>query len=334
MHAGALLQAVEVVLPVVLILALGHVFARARDFSAEQARGLGKLVFWICLPALICRDVARSEPQTLFEPKLAFGLAAVLIIVAVFGYRFARWRKLPERQVGAVAQASFRCNMLYVGLPIVLYHATTGLAESAGKAAQIQAAGLAIVTISVALPVLNIGSVLVFVLPSRHREGQRLSAWRVAAILAANPLVVAGLLGLIFALIPPAAAYIAPRTVLGKTLDLAASAALPLALLSVGAILSPKRVWETWRDTLPVAAIKLVLMPAVGLLVLWQLGVRDIALAVGTILLACPPAAASHAMAVEMGGDEILAGDLVAVATLLSPFTLVGWLVVLQALGA
>lgn len=327
---NALFQAVEVVLPVVLVLMLGNLFARTRDFSNEQARGLGKLVYWVALPALIFRDVARSHAGELFDLTLVIGLSVVLVIMGVFSYYYALWSKVPKNQIGVVAQAAFRCNMLYVGLPVVLYHVALGLTEAGAKEAHNRASGLSALTLAVAVPLLNIGSILFFVIPTE----QKLSPWKLAVLSVRNPLILAVLLGLLVQAVPVVAARLAPQTVLGKTLDLAGSAALPLALLSVGAILDPRRACRHWRQTLPIAAIKLLAMPALGMLVLWFAGVREIALAVGIVLLACPVATSSHAMAVEMGGDDVLAGDLVAITTLLCPFTLVFWLIVLSSLGA
>jgi len=321
----ALLKAVTVVLPVMAVLALGNLFARFRSFTSE-AKGIGALVFWLCLPALVWRDVARSDPLKLFDARLCLGVVAVLIVIGVLAYRYARWRKAPNPQVGVIAQAIFRSNMLYVGLPVLLYHVRSMQADEA------KAAGLAAVTVAVAIPVLNAGSVLFLLLARRHEPGRQASAWRMVQVVFTNPLIVGVIAGLLFAIIPGAQAWLMPKTLLGNTLDLVSGAALPLALFSVGAMLDPRRAWSSWRSSALVAIGKLLVMPALGLATLWHLGVRDVPLAVGIILLACPTAAVSHAMALEMGGDEALASDLVAVTTLVCPLTLVAWLTLLQSL--
>jgi predicted permease len=79
--------------------------------------------------------------------------------------------------------------------------------------------------------------------------------------------------------------------------------------------------------------MKLVLMPALTLAALVATGVRGLPLAAGVLLLACPTAASSQPLVLETGGDETLAGDIVAITTFLCPLTLVGWLTVLYALG-
>src|SRR4051812_20581253 len=94
----AFLTAVGVVAPVVLVLVLGNLFARFRSFD-DEAKGIGSLVYWICLPALIWRDVSRGDPVASFDPTLAFTVAGVLLFTGILGYRYARMLKAPTRQV-------------------------------------------------------------------------------------------------------------------------------------------------------------------------------------------------------------------------------------------
>jgi malate permease and related proteins len=328
----ALLLAIGVVAPIVIVLTIGNVFARLRSFTVE-ARGIGSLVYWLCLPALIWRDIARGDPGELFNPRLCFTVGVVLLIVGILAYRYARWIAAPVEQVGVLAQGGFRSNMLYVGFPIVIYHAAATHTDA--DAAKAAAAGIAAVTLIVAIPVLNAASILFFILPRRHEAGQSGgTASRVVKTIVGNPMIIGVILGVCFAILPPLKTLAKPSTVLGRTLDLLSAAALPLALISAGAFLNLGRAWRTLKVAAPIVAMKLLLMPALGLVVLWRLGVRDTELAVGVILLACPTAAASHALALEMKGDDELATDLVAVTTILCPFTIVMWLAVLQAIGA
>jgi predicted permease len=322
----AFLTAIGVVAPVVLVLGLGYLFGHFREFT-DEAKGLGSLVYWICLPVLIWRDTARGDPIGSFDPKLGAVVIGTLVIMGVVGYRYARLRKVPANQVGVIAQAVFRSNMMYIGLPIILYH----VAASYSKEEESRAANLVAMTIAAAIPILNGGSIVLFILPHRHETGRSMTFWRVAKTIIFNPMIIAVLAGLLFAL-TPLKSWANKETVLGRTMDMIGAAALPMALFAVGAILDVKRAYTGWRHSMPIVAMKLLLMPAIGLLVLWHLNVRDVELAVGVILLGCPTAAASHALAVEMHGDDVLAGDLVAVTTVLCPLTLVFWVAVLQGL--
>src|SRR5437762_3026312 len=120
---NALITSIEIILPVALLLAIGRIYARARGFSSELGRGIGSLVFWVCLPALTFREIVRSGGVNLSESRLCFGLFAMIVICAFLGYRYARWRGVAQNKVGVIAQGSFRSNMMYVGLPVLMYYA-------------------------------------------------------------------------------------------------------------------------------------------------------------------------------------------------------------------
>ena len=51
------------------------------------------------------------------------------------------------------------------------------------------------------------------------------------------------------------------------------------------------------------------------------------------VTYAAPVATASYSMAQNMGGDGELAGELVAVSTVTSAFTIFGWIFVLKMMG-
>jgi predicted permease len=248
----------------------------------------------------------------------------------MLGYRYARLRGAPENKVGVIAQGSFRSNMMYVGLPVLIYYAQARSSAAGGDPGiRDRIAQLTAVCAAVSIPILNIATILAFEFCRRKRPGHVFSPLKIAGDIAFNPLILAVVFAAVVTLIPGGRSWFDKDCVTGKTLDMVASAALPLALFSIGAILDARRAFAGLSETLPVAFIKLFFMPALGLAIFYALGLRGAPLAVGVILLACPDAAGGHAMATEYGGDEELAGELVAITTLLCPLTLVGWLSVL-----
>lgn len=329
------LTATRVVMPVVLLLLAGRVFARYVGFTDTQANAVSKLAYWVFLPALLFRDVSRSSAE-LFHVRLMLGIAVILVAMALIAYRYGRWAGLPPRRHGVAAQGAFRSNMLFVGLPIILYYATSrvapGTSAAALQATMADTTVLVALALSVAVPLMNIVSVFLLALPHHGTDQAQTSPGQLVKSVVTNPLVLAGALGYVVRELS-GQTWTAPTTVLGRTLDLAGQGALPAALIAIGASLDPSRVVADWRHTAPVAFMKLVLMPALALPLFLALGVRGLPLGVGLILLACPTAASSQPMAVEMGGDEALASDIVAVTTFLAPFTLVAWLIVLYALA-
>ena len=329
--------ATRVVMPVVLLLAAGRLFARYVGFSDAQANAVSKLAYWVFLPALLFRDVCRARTEDLLYGRMTVGIAVVLFVMALVAYQYARWARLPPRRHGVAAQGAFRSNMLFVGLPIILYYATSrfppGTSSATVQATMANTTVLVAIALSVAVPLMNIVSVFLLALPHHGTEQAQTSPAQLVKSVVTNPLVLASLLGYLVRELPGNESWVGPTAVLGRTLDLAGQGALPAALIAIGASLDPTRALADWRHTAPFAFMKLVLMPALALPLFLFLGVRGLPLAVGLLLLACPTAASSQPMALEMGGDEALASDMVAVTTFLCPLTLVGWLMVLYALG-
>jgi predicted permease len=332
-----LLTAGGVVLPVVLLLVAGRLFAHLVGFTDTQAQGVSKLAYWVFLPALLFRDVCRAESARV-EVRMLVMVSVALVLMALLAFAYARAARMTARRQGVVAQAASRSNMLFVGLPIILYYAASR-APAGADATFVQsrlseASLLVALALSTAVPLMNVLSVFLLALPHHGTPQAATSPLRLARSVATNPLILAALLGYAARALPGHEEWLRPATVIGRTLDLAAQGALPAALLAIGASLDPTRALADWRHTLPVAFLKLVLMPAIGIGLLLAAGVDGLPLAVAVILLACPTAASSQPMALEMGGDEALAADLIAVTTVLCPLTLVGWLMVLYALGA
>jgi predicted permease len=330
------LTATGVVLPVVLLLAAGRIFARFAGFTESQTQGVNKLAYWVFLPALLLRDVCRAESAHV-QVRMLATLAATLASMALLAFAYARLARMKPGRQGVVAQAASRSNMLFVGLPIILYYAASRLPAGASaetvQSQMSEASLLVSVALSTSVPLMNVLSVFLLALPHHGSPQAATSPARLARSVATNPLILAALLGYLARGLPGHEVWLESSSVFGRTLDLAAQGALPAALIAIGASLDPVRAVADWRHTLPVAFLKLVFMPALGLGLLLAAGVHGLPLAVALLLLACPTAASSQSMASEMGGDDALAADLVAVTTVLSPLTMVGWLVVLYALA-
>lgn len=131
--------------------------------------------------------------------------------------------------------------------------------------------------------------------------------------LATAPLIIATLAGTGFAL----TGWALP-TALDKTFDALGSMALPLGLLGVGGSLGTIKFEANWRAALGAALLKTVLSPLLGWLVGRWFGLGGSEMKVLLILLACPTAAGSYTMALEMKGDGALASGTIALSVLAS----------------
>jgi len=281
--------------PVFALLALGAGSRRAGLLSAEAANGLNRVVANIALPALLLLKVGTSPLEENASPLLMAACAGLVFALAALAWAAATAWRLPAAQRGVLAQAASRGNLAYVAFPVIL-----GAYGDAGLR-------LAAVTAAPLFPVMN----LVAVGALEAARGQRESAPRVLLRVLASPLVACSLAGLGLA----AVAW-RPWGWLAATLEILADFALPGALLTLGAQISPAAWQGVWRPAAAATALKVVAQPLLALLVLRLAGLPPVEVAVGVLLMAAPTAVASYPIAAELGGDTDLAGACVVVTTI------------------
>jgi hypothetical protein len=143
--------------------------------------------------------------------------------------------------------------------------------------------------------------------------------------LATNPVIISVVAGLAFAL----AGLELPRLA-DRTLELVAAMAPPLALMIVGAQLSRARLGRGWGRVLGGQAVKLAVMPALGLGLMALLGVGGLAREAAVVLLASPTATLAVVLASELGGDTELSSQAISLSHALALAGYSLWLGVLS----
>ena len=151
--------------------------------------------------------------------------------------------------------------------------------------------------------------------------GKPVSAWNQLAqtvrALLTNPLVLGCVGGIIYGrFISGFPAF------LDNTLRLASYVTLPLALLSVGGVLSLSGLRTHLRLSLAAAVFKLLLLPAIGFLCLKALGVTGRSFQIGMVFFALPTSTALYILSSQLNSDTELASTAIALSTLLSIFSL------------
>jgi predicted permease len=176
--------------------------------------------------------------------------------------------------------------------------------------------GLDLVGLGFGPLVLTINVVCVMVLA--RWGAARATSWRaVLDQIVANPLILSCAAGLAVN-----AAGFHEFGPLSRALDLLGGAAMPIALICVGAGLDFGALRTSGVKVAAAAAFKLTIMPAV----LWTsatlLGAGPLGAAVAAGLGATPTAAAGYTLAREMGGDAQLMAAIITATTLLSFITM------------
>lgn len=302
-------------LPVFSVMVLGWLLKRAGFLTGEFTRVADRLVFRVALPCMLFLDIAEMDPSQLLDGRFViFGFAVTLISILAI-WLLTRLLMKNRAQVGAFVQGAYRSSAAVLGVALI----TNAYGD----------AGYAPLMILASVPLYNLFAVMILVLEADG--GGRMDRARLKSVglnLVKNPILIGIFLGFPFALwqLPiPAVA--------GKTLDLLANLATPLALLAIGAAFDWGDALKKARPTVLASLIKLVILPAVFLPAAVALGFRDAQLMAILIMLGSPSTPSGYIMAKQMGNDGVLANGIVVLTTLLAAVTITGWIFLLRSLG-
>lgn len=306
------LTALRVVLPMALLMALGAGARTAGMIDRSAMRSMDKLTFRLFMPVLLFKNIYEADLSQNFQPKeLSF---AVLSLAALFPLALLLPRRLePDRsKAAAIGQAMMRANYILFGIAV---------AESIYGDGNV---GVVALLGAVVVPLTNVFSVVIL---ESGRSGKVKPGKLLLSILK-NPMVLATLAALTLMAAPfrlPALLWEVVENVAGVTTT--------ISFISLGVSLNLGEVRANLRPLLVGTALRMVLVPLVFLSLSVALGFRGQSLCGLMVLFAAPTAVASYPMAVAMGADGPLAGQLVCATTTLSVVTMFCYTFLFRSLG-
>jgi len=290
--------------PVFLVMALGWVLRSRRFLSVTTLQDMARLTYWVALPCLLFSEIAAANPLFGEAGRVFFVMAAATGLGMVIGYGLARLLAVPRAAIGTFLQASFRGNLAFVGLPVIIYAAAAAGQNAAAKAT-------AVVVMGPMVALYNVAAVLALLLSRSRLSRQALN--QAFEELKINPLLLSCLAGVVFAALnwelPP---------LVGRTLTAIGQMSLPLALLCIGGSLVSMRVRGKLSWSLGAVVVKLFLLPLLGYAVAHLFGLSVQGTRIALILLACPTASVSYILVSQLGGDKPLASGAILISTLLA----------------
>ncbi|MEM1013348.1 MAG: AEC family transporter [Planctomycetota bacterium] len=298
------LRVVESLLPLVLLVSLGAALMRFGFLERATRQQLDRLVYWVCLPALLTKmiGVAGGLDRAVGEVALALALATVAAAaIGAIGWKVLRGG---SDAFGVMVQGSCRGNLAFVGVPVV------ALGGGSPRA-------IAMAAVALAPTVLLFNVLAVSALSWGRSRGSGLSGANllkgVGRELVTNPILIACAAGLTLA----TSGWRPPDVVL-TSLDLIGQPAGPLALMSLGGALVTYKVRGRIVPAAWSAAAKLLVGPLVAGTIAWTLGFdADQALA-ALALAAAPSAVVGYVLVTQLDGDAALAASIIVLTTLAS----------------
>lgn len=307
-----LILAFNVVLPLFLCILLGYFLSRTTLMDERTQKSLNKLCFRVFLPIYVFNSIYTTNISEAFNPLLiAFTVIGILCIFASMMLLIPRIEKNPA-SCGVMIQAVFRSNYALFGLPVA--------ASLCGE----QGIGPASLLVGIVVPVYNILAVICL----ETFRGGRPNLRKVLRGIAANPLIIASVLGIAANVLnlPLPAAVHKSVTDLGKI-------ATPLSLVTLGAGFKLRALQGRVKQLAIPLFFKLLFCPMVMLILGTLLGLRGQTLVPVLVTFGSPVAVSSYTMAEQMDGDGPLAASLVVLSTGLSILSMFFFIFFLKQFG-
>ncbi|WP_461205696.1 AEC family transporter [Clostridium sp. DL1XJH146] len=307
--------AFNAVMPIFFMIILGYVAKVLGIIKKDFGDQASRLVFRIFLPTMIFTKVANIDLKSSFSTTqlklLLFTAVAIWGAYYLTKLIFLLFLKEKSREgvnvLGTCIQGGFRTNYLIIGYPILfnLY----------GDAV---VANIALLTL-VAIPSFNILSILA--LTSNDKKNDSGSYKKIIFNIIKNPLIIGIVLGFISSALGLKFDEDYP-VFLVNVLNMASSLATPLGLIAIGAFFHFEGFKKSLTLTMVVVSIKLIIIPMIASFAAYLLGFDIMNIVLIIVLLGGPTAVSSFAMGNELGGDPVLAGNIVIMSSGLCVITL------------
>jgi malonate transporter and related proteins len=313
-----MLDVINLALPFFGVIFLGFACGRLKQIPDSGLAWMTFFLIYLALPALFYRILARTPLDEL--NNAAFVIGTTLATASSFALAFGISRLLRRGQGNATIAglAGAYGNIGYMGPGLAL--ATLGPAATAPVALIFCFDNILLFSLA---PML-----MAFAGSERQRPGE--IAREIARKILLNPLLLAT-----FAGVASAALRFQPPTALDRLMQFMENAAAPCALFTLGVTVALRRLEQVPWEVPVVAAVKLVVHPALALLALSLVGPFDASWVYTAVLMAAlPPAlnvfiiARQYDVWVRQASSSVLLGTLASIVTL----TTVMWLVKTQAL--
>ena len=298
------LIALNAVMPTFLLLAFGYFLRNAHFVDGAYLKKTNALTFKFFLPVLLFNNIYKTQIAEVFDGTMfLFGVLCLVVPRVV----------REPRQRGVVIQGLFRSNYVIFGVSLV----TNVFGEAHAAAASMLSAVL--------VPMYN---VLAVVALAFFTSGERVPLKSTLKSIALNPLILAGVLGVLASLVG-----LKFPTFLETALNDVARLATPLALIVLGGDFSFKSARGNIRLAMTVVAIKLVVIPLVFIPLAVMAGIRGANLLALSLAWETPVAVSSYIMAQQAGADDQLAGQLVVISSVCCIPTVFLMIFILQSLA-
>ena len=292
---------VQALLPVFVLILLGHGLRRASFPDADFWGGAERFTYYVLFPAMLVYKLgSASVPHAVYGQMGAVILASIgaMTVLLIVVQWLVGW-------TGAVFTSVFQGG--------VRFNSYVGLAAAASLYGD-DALSLAAVAVAIMVPSLNVVCILVFAV---YAGESRIRPGKLTYSMATNPLILGSLGGVLISY-----SGIGFHPLVAGVLKPLSNLALPLGLMTVGAGLHLKALRTASAPLIASSGLKLLAFPLVTLGICLVLGISDTMAQVAVLLSALPTASSAFILARQLGGDAPLMAAIISGQTLLAMLTM------------
>jgi len=294
----------ESLFPIFALMAAGNLMRRWNFTTDAFFRVSDRLVYFIFFPAMLFWKIGSAPPDLSAEGALYAAVILAVAAVYLLSTTTIFVGKVGTYQAGSFSQGCYRFNT-FIGAAVMM---STFGEEGVRRFG---------ILIGLLIPLINVLSVSTLIWFGGKRVSLQAQISQTARALVINPLVLGCVGGMIYGhLVSRFPGFI------DNTLRLASYVTLPLALLSIGSMLTLKGLRTHLRLALTASLFKLLVLPAIGFICLRALGVDGPSFQIGMIFFALPTSSVIYILSSQLNSDPELASAAIVLSTLLSFFSL------------
>ncbi len=308
------LVAMNAVIPFLFYITFGYAAKTKGVVTEDFLQKLNKMIFRLFYPFMTFYNIYKADPSSLPRPILMiFAGVSILVLEAILLLIVPRIvKENPKR--GVIIQGIYRSNFILFGLPLTI----SVFGDSASS--------VAAMLITVVVTIYNTTSVVI--LEIFNTSDGKIDPKAILVNVLKNPLLQGAAVGLVFFFL----GLKVPESII-KPISEFSNMTSPLALFVLGGTLQFGKIRDNLKYLVPTLGFKLIILPAIMLAIAYSIGLRGLELFLMVTIYGTPVAAASYPMALNMGGDGELAGELVVISTVASTITLFFWIFLLKSMG-
>jgi len=286
--------------PVFTLLLAGNLMKRYDLSNDVFLKTSDKMVYFIFFPTMLFWKIGSAPSPSAVDARLLLAALATLFFIYILSCGAIRIFKVTSFQAGSFSQSCYRFNT-YIGVAVVMNALGSDGVRLCG------------IVIGFLIPVINVLAVSTLIWFSGKSYSTRDRARITIRAIISNPLILACIAGIFYA------NFVGFFPVfLENSFQLMSYATLPLALFSIGGVLTPENLKGHFKVSFLGSIIRLLIYPITGFLFLKWFNVTGMAFKVGMIFFALPTSSAIYVLSSQLNSDTELASASIVLSTLLS----------------